>query len=311
MKQCLVVGGAGFIGFHLVSHLVVAGGRSVVVTGRSARPKFDLPAGACYQQVQSDDLDAYARLLDDSDEVVDFAYASVPQSSFDNPVRDVLANLPFNVALIKMASERPLKKFIFVSSGGTVYGHPNQLPINEDHPTNPVSPYGITKLAVEKYGLMYWRLLGLPFVAVRPGNPYGPGQQGGLGQGFVATAMRQALERKSVKVFGERGTIRDYIFIDDLAAGMSAALDFAPPGSILNIGSGIGMDNREVLEAIQNLILKDGIRLDVETAPARSFDVSANILDCRRLQEMSDWLPQTNFSEGLVKAWGWMKERQK
>jgi UDP-glucose 4-epimerase len=310
VKKCLVVGGAGFIGVHLVERLLQVGGRQVVVTGRSAMPKFGLPAEVDYVQVLPEDLDNYARLLDDADEVVDFAYASVPQTSFDDPVRDVLANLPFNVALIKLASERSLKKFIFVSSGGTVYGHPVFLPLNEDHPTNPVSPYGITKLAVEKYGLMYWRLRGLPFVALRPGNPYGPGQQGGLGQGFIATAMRQALAGQPIRLFGERGTVRDYIYIDDLVAGIHAALDFAPAGEVLNIGSGVGLDNREVLEAVQRVVANDGIRLDVHTEPARLFDVSANILDSGRLQSMSGWAPQVPFNDGLAAAWAWIRENR-
>jgi len=308
--RLLIVGGAGFIGRRLLERLAISGGREVLVTGRSPHPKVSLGAGVSYRQVMPEQTEIYADLVDWADEVVDFAYSSVPQTSFDDPVRDVLDNLPFNVALIKMASERSLRKFVFVSSGGTVYGHPLRLPIDETHPTNPISPYGITKLAVEKYGLMYWRSRGLKFVALRPGNPYGPGQIGGRGQGFIATAMRQALDGKPITIFGERGTVRDYIYVDDLAAGIVAALNSADAGSVLNIGSGVGIDNRQMLDIIDKMTTRDGITLEVLTAPDRGFDVSANVLDASKLRNLSGWEPKVTVESGLEKTWSWMKENR-
>lgn len=310
MKRLLIVGGGGFLGRGLVNHLALAGGRDVVITGRSEQPKFQLPTGTAYRQIAPQNLAAYAHLLDWADEVVDFAYSSVPQTSFDDPVSDVLDNLPFSVALIKMASERSLRKFLFISSGGTVYGHPVRLPIDEEHPTNPLSPYGITKLAIEKYGLMYWRSKGLPFVAVRPGNPYGPGQLGRRGQGFVATVMQHVLDGAPVTIFGERGTIRDYIYVDDLVSGIVAALECADAGSILNIGAGVGVDNRQMLDAIGAVIQQEGRKLDIRVAPVRAFDVSANVLDSTKLREISGWQPEISLQQGLESSWTWIKENQ-
>jgi UDP-glucose 4-epimerase len=304
----LIVGGSGFIGSHLARFLSPRGARRIVVVGRSPVPLFPLPDGAQYVRGDAVDARFISPLIDQCDEIIDLAYATVPKTSFDDPVSDVLANLPMNVSLIRRASERKLRKFVFVSSGGTVYGPAERLPIDEDHPTNPISPYGITKLAVEKYGLMYWRLRNLPFVAVRPGNAYGPGQRGGLGQGFVATALRDALAGRPVQIFGGRGTVRDYIYVEDLAAGIYAALDLAPSGSILNIGTGLGMDNREVVDAISELLAAEGIALTVKTGPARGFDVAANVLDAGRLRELAGWAPRTPFREGLARAWAWMKD---
>jgi UDP-glucose 4-epimerase len=311
MKRLLMVGGNGFIGRSLVDHIVRTGGRKIIITGRSNQAKWNLPDGVSYQKVSIDDLTVYETLLDWADEVVDFAYSSVPQTSFDDPIQDVLDNLPFNVGLLKLASERYLGKFIFISSGGTVYGPPVQLPISEDHPTNPVSPYGITKLAVEKYGLMYWRSRGLQFIAVRPANPYGPGQHGGRGQGFVATAMQQVLDGKQISIFGENGTIRDYIYVVDLAKGILAALDCAEAGSILNIGTGVGIDNRQMLDALSIVIGREGKQLNITSAPGRSFDVSANILDSSRLQNISRWKPEVSLQNGLERTWDWVKSVQK
>ena len=306
-----MVGGGGFIGRSLAELIVRTGGRKIIITGRSNHAKWNLPDGVSYQKVSIDDLTGYETLLDWADEVVDFAYSSVPQTSFDDPIRDVLDNLPFNVALLKLASERCLGKFIFISSGGTVYGPPVQLPISEDHPTNPISPYGITKLAVEKYGLMYWRSRGLQFIALRPANPYGPGQHGGRGQGFVATAMQQVLDGNQITIFGKNGTIRDYIYVDDLAKGILATLDYAEAGSILNIGTGVGVDNRQMLDALSLVIGRDGKQLNIKFAPGRSFDVSTNILDSSRLQNISGWKPDVVLQSGLERTWTWVKGLQK
>jgi len=306
MSTCLIVGGGGFVGSRLVSLLQV-GQRNIVVAGRRASPRFGLPAGVRYVQLDPADMGALAGLLDECDEVIDLAYSTVPKTSFEDPVFDVVSNLPFNVALIKMASERPLRKLVFVSSGGTVYGPSAYLPIDESHPTNPVSPYGITKLAIEKYGLMYCLLRGLPFVVVRPGNPYGPNQLGGQGQGFVATAVFSALRGCPISIFGERGTIRDYIYVDDLVAGIAAALESGEPGEVYNIGTGLGLDNRAVLESIEVCAHADGIALDIQTEAARPFDVAANVLSSARLTYRSGWRPTVSFEEGLSKTWAWAK----
>ncbi|PUE27522.1 NAD-dependent epimerase/dehydratase family protein [Limnohabitans sp. Jir72] len=307
MRACLVVGGGGFVGSHLVRFLARKG-RQIIVAGRSPKARFPPPDNVRYVQLDPNDLNALQFLMDECDEIIDLAYSTVPKTSFEDPVFDVLANLPFNVALIKMASERPMRKVVFVSSGGTVYGNPGYLPIDESHPTNPVSPYGITKLSIEKYGLMYSRLRELPFVAVRPGNPYGPDQIGGQGQGFVATALFAALAGKSIKIFGDRGTIRDYIYIDDLVSGIAAALDAGEPGEIYNIGTGIGLDNRTVLDHIGALAAADGRKLIVQIEQPRPFDVAANVLSSARLTYRSEWRPATNFDEGLAKTWAWAKD---
>lgn len=308
MSTCLIIGGGGFIGSHLVRALKSQSQRNVVVAGRNKKPRFELGEDVRYIQLDSINFEVLGTLLDECDEVIDLAYSTVPKTSFDDPVHDVLSNLPFNVALIKMASERNLRRFVFVSSGGTVYGNAGYLPIDESHPTNPVSPYGITKLAIEKYGLMYHRLRGLPLVVVRPGNPYGPNQHGGLGQGFVATALHQALTGQPVRLFGERGTVRDYIYVEDLAAGIVAALEHGELGAAYNIGSCQGLDNRQILSAIEKCIRSDQLSLDIKIEPARPFDVAANVLSSARLTYASAWRPKVGFDEGLERTWAWVRD---
>lgn len=301
----LVVGGGGFIGSHFVRLLMIRRNRNVIVVGRRDKPRFALPGEVIYVQGDAADPLFISGLLDRCDEVVDLAYATVPKTSFDDPVNDVLVNLPATVSLLRQASRCKLRRVLLVSSGGTVYGNTSYLPIDEMHPTNPVSPYGITKLAAEKYALLFNRLEGLPVVIARPGNPYGPNQLGNLGQGFVGAAIFSTLKRQPVSLFGERGTIRDYLFIEDLAEGLLATLDHGHVGDVYNIGTGIGLDNRAVLEALDSVARPSGFFVDVEVYPSRAFDVAANVLSSARLTYVSGWRPQTDFIDGLAKTWSW------
>ncbi len=299
--RCCVIGGAGFIGVWLVRELL-ATGRDVLVLGRRAERPAALPAAAEYVSVGHGEV-AWGEWLAGVDEIVDLAYATVPQTSFADPVFDILANLPPTVGLLEAARALPLRKMVVVSSGGTVYGHAESLPIVETCQTNPVSPYGITKLTQEKYALMFHRLHGVPVSIVRPANAYGPGQRPFTGQGFIATAMGAILGRQEVTVYGESGTVRDYIHVADVARGILAVLLSGSAGEIYNLGSGIGRNNRDVLEAIEPLAAQRDLPVRIRFEPARQFDVRANILDSSKLRACAGWAPTQNFNEGLSSMW--------
>lgn len=300
--KCCVIGGTGFIGSHLVQALLETG-RDVRVAGRRERGLVFLPEHVEYLQGDIRSREFIAQVLSGVDEIVDLAYSSVPKTSYDNPVLDIMDNLPGSVALFEAACGYTLKKMLFVSSGGTVYGEPQDLPIDERHPTNPISPYGITKLALEKYAQMYNRIRNLPVVCARPSNPYGEGQKPFVGQGFVATAIVSILAAKEIQIFGERGTIRDYIYVSDVAQGLIAALDFGIPGECYNIGSTEGRSNLEVIEKISACARKYGIDPLVTHAAPRSFDVSANVLNTGKLQAISGWQPKIEFDVGIEHTW--------
>lgn len=304
MNRCCVIGGGGFIGSKVVD-VLLSSGRQVAVIGRTPQPSRQLPEGTLYFHGDISDKGFISERLQEADEVIDLAYSSVPKTSFENPVEDILSNLPGSVGMFELACTMNIKKMVFISSGGTIYGEPRCLPIAETHPTEPISPYGITKLALEKYAFMFHRLKGLPITCVRPANPFGEGQKPFVGQGFVATAIASILSGKEVLVFGERGTIRDYIYIDDLAKGIVAALDYALPGECYNVGTGIGRSNLDIIEAISHIAEQNGLKPKVCHQPARPFDVSANILDSTKLQEISGWKPNAGFDESIEKTFNW------
>lgn len=305
MKRCSVIGGSGFIGSHLTK-LLVASGREVTVIGRSVAPVNLLPEGVVYLQGDYGNRAFLQTALLGADEVIDLAYSTVPKTSFDDPTHDILTNLPMSVGLFETAAASGVGRLVFVSSGGTVYGDARQTPIPEDAPTNPVSPYGITKLAIEKYAYLYSTLKGLPVICVRPSNAFGEGQLPFRGQGFISTSMASVINGQEIEIFGDQGTVRDYLYVEDMAHGIMSALESGKSGTCYNIGSGIGRTNIDILNAIMPLAKRYSKEIKLKRSPRRKFDVPVNILDCNRLHNETGWQPKTSFEEGIERTWQWM-----
>jgi UDP-glucose 4-epimerase len=291
--------------------LLARNDRQIVVIGREPFAPH-LPPSVRYIQNASGATDELLEnVLSQVDEVIDLAYATVPQTSFQNPVNDILVNLPEAVRLFEHATRWSLRKFIWVSSGGTVYGHAQQVPLTEEHPTNPVSPYGITKLAIEKYAHLYHQTAQLPIVCVRPSNAFGEGQRVYAGQGFIGTAIASMLDGRVLNLFGHEGTIRDYLHVHDVASGIVAALVDGQAGEVYNLGSGTGHSNRQVLEMLAPLAQTQGMPVHVDVLPERTFDVKVNVLDSSKLRSHTGWVPALTFEEGLWQTWEWFLKNYK
>ena len=304
----LVIGGAGYIGTYLIPDLL-ATGRKVTVLGRKAAPLQELPEGATYISGDFAQRELTSDLLERHQEVIHLAYATVPTTSFENPLADILQNLPPTVQLFSEMAAKG-RKLVLVSSGGTVYGEATKLPIKEDHPTRPISPYGLTKLTLESYAHLYAETHGLNYICVRPANAFGAGQRPFVGQGFISTAMASAMCGKPIQIFGQRGTVRDYIYVSDLAAAIVHALERGQVSETYNIGSGIGLSNMDVIEAMTPLINEIGFELHIDHLPERVFDVKTNVLDSTKLQEHTGWRPQVEFHEGLFLTRNWLRCHQ-
>lgn len=303
MTRTCVIGGSGFIG-NRVLPLLRERDRSVVVVGRREVSPFD--ASVEYHSVAARDPRELLGVLQGADEVIDVAYSTWPQTSFQDPVKDILDNLTSSVRIFEALIDTGVRRVVYVSSGGTVYGQAVETPIPERHPTNPVSPYGITKLAIEKYGLMFHATKGLPLVVVRPGNAYGEGQTPFRGQGFVSTAIAACLRGESIKIFGRDGATRDYVYVDDVATGIVAALEHGRVGETYNIGTGVGTTNVGILDALRPMLSAHGHDIDVEFLPARPFDVKVNILSTDKLHAASGWRPSIELGVGLRRTLEWL-----
>jgi UDP-glucose 4-epimerase len=302
----LVIGGGGYIGMHLVPALFNAG-RNVTVLDREAGPQHRFPEEIRYIVGDFGQLDLIRGLLDHHQEVIDLAYASVPYTSFENPFEDLLQNLPPAVQLFSEIAARG-GKLVMISSGGTVYGEATTLPIREDHPTRPISPYGVTKLTLENYAHLYAVTHDLRFICIRPSNAFGAGQRPFEGQGFIATAMASAMRGQPIRIFGQRGTTRDYIYVSDLAAGIVGALEKGHISTTYNLGSGVGLSNIDVIKAMIPIMEETGHEVRIEHLPDRIFDVKVNILDSTKLKDHTGWKPEVTFHEGLLRTRAWLKD---
>ena len=239
--------------------------------------------------------------------IVDFAYTSVPNTSFYDPVKDFSENL-YNInSHLAFATKLPNATYVYISSGGTVYGNvPDRLPIREVHENTPLSPYGITKLASEKYSLMYKEIYGLDVKIVRPANIYGPGQKPFRGQGFIATAIAKMILNQPIQIFGDGSAIRDYLYVDDLCTALYGIIEKGRNGGVYNIGSETGQSTNYILE-----IIKQNIELvtepSIEFLPGRPFDVAYNVLDCTEMKLLDKAFCQVTLEQGIVHSYNWMK----
>jgi UDP-glucose 4-epimerase len=300
--KTIVIGGAGFIG-SLVSQALIQSGRDVTIVGRRSLGPQASTLDGVYRCADLGNRGQMREILEPGCEVIDLAYATVPKTSYGDPAFDLLSNLPGSIGLLEESMSAGVRRLLVVSSGGTVYGHPEGLPIQEAHPTSPISPYGITKLTIEHYALMFHHTRDLPVVIVRPANAYGVNQRSRTGQGFLAAAIEAILSQRPIEIYGPSGTIRDYIHVADVADGIIAALNFGLDGEIYNLGTGIGASNLDVISLLRPLTQACGYPIQVHHLPSRRFDVEANVLDCQKLFSISGWSAQISLQQGLAEMW--------
>lgn len=298
MASCLVLGGAGFIGSHLAEALLQAGHRVRIFD----RPHLDrLPAflqRGEFEVFTGDFLNprTLSPALEGSEIVFHLVSTTLPQTSNDNPMYDVESNVMGTLRLLELCRQRGVRKVVFASSGGTVYGVPRSVPIDESHPTDPICSYGIHKLAIEKYLQLNHRLHGLDYCVLRPANLYGPRQRLDIAQGAVAVFLDRALRGKPIQVWGDGSVVRDYLYVGDAAEALLKAAAFEGEPKLFNIGSGAGTSLTQLIKEIEALL---GRAVPVEYSAARSLDVPANVLDASLARRHLGWAPRTSLAEGL------------
>jgi UDP-glucose 4-epimerase len=291
-----VLGASGFIGSNLCSALVR---EFHIVRGFGRRPAPASLASIEWHQGDLADSEAVTRVVRGCGVVFHLVCSTVPGSS--DPVFDNRTNVVPTIKLLEICRQVGVRRIIFISSGGTVYGPASEVPIREDAPTNPICPYGIGKLACEKYLLLYRRLHGVDARILRVSNVYGPFQTA-TQQGIVGIFLRQALENKPIEIWGGGKSIRDYLYIDDLIRAFILAAQRPEWPSILNIGSGKGLSTLEVADSIEALLGRSLRRIE---RPGRASDVSVNVLDIGAAARLG-WAPHTDFASGLASTRDWL-----
>jgi len=276
--HCLVLGGAGFIGSHIVDALVARGHRVRI---------FDLPNISTQNLKQSIDsveilggdfnnVNEISLSLEDVDVVVHLVCTTLPGPSNENPVYDVESNVVGTLNLLEKSVKKGVKKIVFASSGGTVYGIPKSLPIPETHQTSPLCSYGITKLTIEKYLALFHRLHNLDYTILRAGNPYGERQRIDSVQGVVTVFLGKRLLNQTINIWGDGSVARDYFYISDLVSAFVRVIESDTKSKIYNIAGGRARSLNDILSVIREVT---GLQPVVQYMPGRKLDVPVNCLD--------------------------------
>jgi len=242
--------------------------------------------------------------LEGIDIIIHLVCTTLPESSNENPSYDVDTNVIATLRLLDQAIRKGIRKIIFVSSGGTVYGIPESLPISESHPTNPLCSYGISKLAIEKYLALYHRLHGLDYTILRLGNPFGERQRILNAQGAVAVFLGKIYHNQPIAIWGDGSVARDFFYIGDFISAFTQLIESDTETRIFNIGSGQAHSINDILSIIREV---SGKNFSVNYTHGRKFDVPVNCLDIRRATNELGWQPQVPLKEGIRRTWEWLQ----
>lgn len=304
--RCLILGGGGFLGSHL-SEALLAQGYEVRIFDRPNLLRFTSSRShASLEWLEGDfvNREHVAHAVSGCDVVYHLVSTTLPRSSNENPAYDVETNVVGTLHLLEAAREHKIRKIIFASSGGTVYGIPQEVPIKESHPTEPICSYGIAKLTIEKYLHLFHLLHGMEYCVLRMANPFGERQRIAAAQGAVAVFLDKALRNESIEIWGDGSVVRDYFHVSDAVSALTTALAYEGSSRVFNIGSGVGQSLNEILDAIEILL---GATVKRSYLPARAFDVPISILDISKATKLLNWKPQVPFVEGLSRTVQWLK----
>ena len=291
----IVLGGNGFIGSHIVDELMLRGHR-VSILCRSRDKVNRLVAGAQYFYGDFSDSVFVAEAIKGMDVVIHSISSTVPSTSVRNPAIDIHQNLIASVKLLESMRDLGIKRLIYLSSGGTVYGSPQHLPVNEDHALNPISSYGVVKVAIEHYIGMFKTLYGLKPIILRPSNPYGARQANAGIQGALGTFLGNTLAHKPITIWGDGEVSRGYIYVKDLAQLCANAAESTLEGTF-NVCSGKSTSLNQLLTLIETAT---GIKPNVTYEAGRGFDVKNIFLDINRAQKTFNWTPLYSIEEGIA-----------
>jgi UDP-glucose 4-epimerase len=308
--KAVIFGGGGFIGSSIADRLLADGHELRVFERPRVEPyraflpteKVEWRTGDLLSQHE------VAEAIDGMDAVIHLVSSTLPKSSNDDPIYDVQSNLVATLQMLNAMVQKGVSRIVFISSGGTVYGTPVYLPIDEKHPTEPNVSYGITKLAIEKYLLMYQRLHGMRATILRVTNPFGERQRVETAQGAVGVFLHRALNNQAIDIWGDGSVTRDYIYIRDVADAFARALTYEGPHSVFNISSGVGTNLNELIGVIEAAI---GCKVERRHLPARPFDVPTSVLSNDLARRELHWSPGTSLEDGVATTARWVAQKLK
>ena len=299
--RCVVLGGSGFLGQRLCERLVGEGFRVLSVSRSGAPTRIRDPWYSKVEWVAAPlGSDKSVKVLESSDLLFHLSSSTVPLTSNSDIMFDLESNLLATVRVLEVVASK-IRRVVFVSSGGTVYGVPKQNPIDETHPTDPICSYGIQKLAIEKYLQLFHSIAGLDSIILRVSNMYGESQSSEGQVGAVAHFIDNAIHGRPVEIWGDGSIIRDYIHVDDVVDALLASVKYGGSDRIFNIGTGRGVSLNQLVDMIRARIEQDVTAIH---KPSRGFDVKQNVLNVSRARRELTWRPNISLEAGLDRMIG-------
>lgn len=307
--KIILLGAAGFIGTNLVIRLTKDKGNQITAVDCN-RSYFKTLEDMNLQNldvVQSDltiDTD-YEKLVENQDIVYHLISTTVPTTSNQYIAEELKGNVILSANLFEACIRQGVKKVVFISSGGTVYGKESQCPLNEKTPTNPITSYGVQKVTIEKLLYLYNYMYGLDYRIIRLTNPYGPYQRPNGVLGAITTFTYKALRGEKIQVYGDGSVVRDFLYIDDAVKGIQKIVNGNDHHHTFNLGCGYGTSIKQVLETIENVL---DIEIKIKYTDARKVDVPVNYLDIKRFETAYGSLNPITLEDGILKTAKFMRK---
>jgi UDP-glucose 4-epimerase len=305
--RILVTGGAGFIGSHIVDAYINKGHEVFVIDNLSTGNKNNLNPDARFYQVDIRD-DISSLIKDVSPEVINHHAAQMDiRRSVKDPTFDATTNIIGTINLIEAGIKTGVKKFIFASSGGAIYGEQDVFPADESHSIKPLSPYGISKLACEKYLYYYKCNFGLDYISLRYSNVYGPRQNPFGEAGVIAIFTHKIIKGEQPVINGDGLQTRDYVYVWDVVKANVNALDMNFSGEV-NISTGIETSVNELLDG---LLKMSGKNIQALHGPEKKGEQRRSCISCAKAREILNWMPEVSLSDGLRNTFEWFLKNTK
>lgn len=298
--RCLILGGAGFIGSHVVERLAGCGHRLRLLDLRP-NPHAAPPAGVECLWADWNDGGALDHALSGMEAVVHLIGATWPGHDDQEAAHGETAAA---FRMLEGCVARGVRRVVFLSSGGTVYGIPRRTPIDEEHPQQPICAYGIAKLAVERQLRLFHRSRGLEYVILRGANVYGERHDLARPQGAVNVFLRHMARGEPIEIWGDGEAVRDYLHVSDLAEAFRLALAAPLGAGVFNVGSGKGVSLNGLIAACR---AETGLDPRVHYLPERACDVPVNILAIDKIRSELGWSPRVGLAEGIARTWRWTR----
>ena len=299
MTKVLIMGATGFIGRNLLIKLYKSPEYEITGFSRHANTLRNMyPKAKFIEGIYDANFD-FDCMVKGQDCVFHLISTTYPATSNENIQKEISDNIVAAVNFLESCIRNKVKKVIFISSGGTVYGKTFKVPIKENTVTNPINSYGIQKLTIEKLLYLYNYIHKLDYRVIRLANPYGPYQRVHSGLGVISIFINKAINNDPIQVFGDGNVIRDYIYIDDVIEGIVNITKYSGSERIFNLGSGKGTSINEVIDEIEHVLNR---RLKVKHVPGRAVDVPVNILDMSLYNDEIDEISYTPMDLGIRKT---------